>query len=263
MPGTQALSAQRAPAFSFDPQELVLALPSSDPLHDPRVESLPVTAEDVLEAVWRGVPTIEVRKRDDDNIVIDGKQRTKATIVANAIGAGVKYRGPVAAIKTAILELTKDEALVERISTKMGGRAMRIRATAANTGDDRDARLKMRARNSHSHQDELLERIRWAQNESEQYATPVADIAAAEKVSEATVRKWLAMDASKPRTPKARGKAKGPTRKRIGQVAASEHTPLGLAVVLRWTTGVVSDDELARQWPELAAALETTSGRSA
>lgn len=263
MPGVQALDAQRAPAFSFDPRELVMPNQPDDDLYDPRVEGLPVTREDVLLVISQGAAPIEVRKRDKETVIVDGKQRNKAMIVANVLGAGCIYKGPVKSVRAAIDELSKDEEFVQRVRSLMKGRQMRIRAVAANAGDSRDSRIKMRARNR-SHQDTMEERIKWAQEEHERWGTSVDDIADAEGETVQTVRRWLSPTTPKPRKP--RGPSARPAVAVLKKVLADGVPELGTLLkielgprermLLRMFVEGVNTVGFREEFPTLAKALE-------
>lgn len=264
MAGTQALTAGRTPAFVFDPADLVIDLPVDDPLHDPRVERFPVTKEDVLLIVTAGAPPIEVRKRGNDNIPIDGKQRTKASLVANALGAGVKYKGKVKPVKAAIELLGQDEDLVEFITKRMHGKPMKLRAVAANAGEEVDMRLRMQARNLHRHDDEIEETKAWAREQSETFGTSVAEIALAVHKSEATVKAWLGAGARKAGAAK---KMRGPSS-RVPMAALREALEAGSsdlsqrdAALLRMTLEGIDAPGFIEAFPVLATTLKEATGQ--
>lgn len=263
-----SLEAPRIQAFGFDPSDLVIALPKSDPLHDPRTETVPVTRDDVLNAIVRPLPPIEVRRRGDDSLVIDGKQRTKAALVANAIGARIAYRGPVEAVKLAIGEFMSDLEFVAKVREIMSAKPIRLRAVAFNSGDETDARLAMRARNYVGHGDPLTEKIRWAVEEAEKYGTPPDRIALAAAVSITTVKRWLAQGASgRPDKRRGRGKAVGPSKKRLGaihdELEAAGDGARDLAVLFGWLRGLKTDAELLEQWPDLTPSLQPKKTKKA
>ena len=134
MAGGQALVAQRAPAFSFDPNDLVIIDTPGDPLYQRDRNELPVTRDAVI-AIALGPPASSLRVRrlpDGRSAVATGRQRTKAALVANAIGAGVKYKGSLPAVKAAIAEFKKDPEFVERVTGLMRNRPIRLAALAAN-----------------------------------------------------------------------------------------------------------------------------------
>ena len=121
----------------------------------------------MLNIAARGVQTgIDVRRRGSDSIVLRGKQRTKSVIVVNALACGVPYTGPIKAIHTAIHVFGADEDFVKKV-TLWVKKPLKIRALPANAGDERDARMSMRAENAYRHGDPLQERIRFAQEEHE------------------------------------------------------------------------------------------------
>lgn len=209
----QALDAQRAPAFSFDPAtELTLITDPKHPLYDARV-NLPVERSMVLDVAARGVfQPIGVRRVGDERVVLFGRQRVKAAIVANVLGAGGFYGGDVPALQNAIVFMGKGEPFVDQLKKLMAGKPIRVPAVTRNAGDDSAARMMMKAENAHRRGDATVERIRAAQMAVEKHGDSVADIAQAENVDPKTVARWLKMDVSggtkKPRRTKAKGPGK-------------------------------------------------------
>jgi hypothetical protein len=154
----------------------------------------------------------------EESVVLFGRQRAKAAIVANALGGGVfTYRGPVKAIHDALTEMGEDEAFVAQIKALMGGKPIRVPAVARNSGDAATAWSMMKVENSHRRGDATRERIQSAQLAAEKHGTSPEVIAQAENVDVKTVRRWLAMDVSggpkKPRRTKAKGPGKVQIRK--------------------------------------------------
>lgn len=78
-----AVDAPRGNLFLMEPESLVLITDKKHPLYDPRVE-WPVSEAMVASVSAKGViePVI-VRKEGPDIVVIDGRQRTKASVEAN------------------------------------------------------------------------------------------------------------------------------------------------------------------------------------
>lgn len=257
MAGTQALEAQRAPAFSYAPEDLTLVTDPRDPLYDRRVEGCAVPRERVLDVAIRGVHTpIQVRRRGDDSVVIAGKQRTKAALVCNAIGAGVPYKGHVKAVKVAIEEFGADEDLVKKVTAFMRGKPIRVKAMAANSGDDSAARMLMRSENAQRQDDAKADRIRDVQEEIEKYATPIAELAIAHGVSEQTIARWSKVDLSAPAAAKGkRGKATRPSAKKVRAVYEALPEGDALRVPVGWMLGEVSKADFLKACPDLAKAL--------
>lgn len=263
MAGTQSLNLQRsAPTFTADPAELLIALPKTDPLYDPRVEGIAITKEDVILFLTVGPPVIEVRRRGDDNIPIDGKQRTKSAIVVNALGAGVKYKGPVNSVKAAIKELSHDEHLVEFCTSKIGGKAVRLRCVDANAGNEAEARLKIKARNNFRHEDAIEETIAWARDQIEKFGTPLAEVALAIRKSEATVTKWLKNGAPKKASERKKrvASARPPSSalRKVLQAGSADLSPRE-ATLLRMTLEGVKTPGFIEAFPILATTLSEAS----
>ncbi|MBV8720991.1 MAG: hypothetical protein JO277_02505 [Candidatus Eremiobacteraeota bacterium] len=207
----------RISAYTFSPEELTLVTDAHDPLYDKRVGD-PLKREFLLNIAARGVETaISVRRRGSENVVVRGKQRTKAVTVVNALACGVHYTGPVQAIHAAIREFGADADFVKKV-TLFVKKPLKIRALPANAGDERDARLSMRAENAHRHGDAKADQIRFVQEEHEKYGTPVEEIALNEGVEVSTVKRWLKTDLSERAKPKKRGKASRPSAKQIGEL---------------------------------------------
>lgn len=259
MAGTQALSAARAPAFSFDPRDLVLATDPRDPLFDKSVHK-PVYRVDVIDVAIRGIHTPpSVRRRGADSVVVIGRQRTKRAIVANALGAGQLYKGPVKAVQDAIREMGADADFVARVSLLMRGKPLKVKVVACNSGSESETRMLMRSENSRRQVVTKEERIAAAREDSEKYGATAGEIAEAEGVSVATVKRWLASDPSEPVVDKkARGKSKRPSGKTIDRVFGSDgwtHLTHREQQLLRWFAGTCADGAFEAVFPELARAV--------
>lgn len=234
----------RISAYTFDPLELVMITDEHDPLYDRRVhKSIVNRREFLLTIADLGVETpILVRNRDGQSIVTKGKQRTKGTIIVNALTAGVKYTGDLKCVHEAIEELGKDEEFVKMLTRFSKGKALKIPAKPNNAGDDARVRLAMRVENAHRINDARAETIEWVKEEHEKYGTSAEDIARSENVSVATVKRWLKTgDPTAPK--KKRGKAARPSTKKIEEVLAKIAT-LATArelALLDWARGKTKD----------------------
>lgn len=252
---------RRISAYTFDTDELTLITDVHDPLYDKRIED-PLDRAFVLNIAARGVQTgIDVRRRGAQSIVVRGKQRTKAVTVVNALACGVAYTGAVKAVHTAIHEFGADSDFVKKV-TLWVKKPLKIRALPANAGDERDARLSMRAENAYRHGDPIQERIRFVQEEHEKYGTPVEEIALNENVSTATAKRWLKTDLSTPRGPKKRGKATRPSRSQIDALVEQirvHATPRELAL-LDWARGKTNGKSVAEHF--LGTAREAKEARA-
>ncbi len=253
--GKHAIEGKRADGYTFDPNELVIITDKRHPLYDSR-EALPVERGDVLDVAIRGViEPIGVRKVDDENVVLFGKQRTKMTAVANALGAAQSYTGTCKAVHEAVKEFGEDEPFVKQLVAHMKGRALRVPAVARNSGEDKDARLMMRAENAHRRGDETVERIRWAQEAHEKFGETVEEIAQAENVDPKTVARWLKADVSNGRNKPKRTKAKGPGKPQIKKW--HEHKEIGddYRTLFGWLIGANSKDEMLKENPDLTGIV--------
>lgn len=255
MPGKQAPDGRRAQAFTFAPDELTLITDPKDPLFDKRVY-LPIDRGMVLSVAAQGViEPIGARRRDEESVVVFGKQRTKATTVANQLGAGVEYLGTLKPILEALAEFGADETFVGQLRTLMGGKAIRIPAVGRNAGEDSDARSVMRIENAHRQGDPVRERIRAAQLAVEKHGDSPEDIARDENVDVKTVKRWLAMDVSNGvRKPK-RGLAKGPSKAKLKTYRDHKETPKGMKVFLGWLIGENTREEMLNYFPDMGGIV--------
>lgn len=247
----------RVDAYAFDPRDLTLLTDKGDPLYDKRVED-PISREFVLDIAIRGPHTpIAVRRRDPNRIVVRGKQRTKACHVLNALTAAVPYTGDVKAIHTAIKEFGAALDFVKQLTTFTRGKSLKLKVMAANAGDDRDARLAMRSENAHRHGDLLAERVRYIQDEIEKYGTAPEDLALAEGVSVATIRRWSKMNTTTRTPKKKRGKASRPSRKQIETMYESHRDKLSMRerAIFDWVLG--STNDVGGLFPEATARVQT------
>lgn len=78
-----AFDAQRGTIFLLDPEDVVIVTDPSDPLYDERV-NLPLDEKMVLNMMHCGVvKVVEITKRGDEAVVVDGRQRIKHAREAN------------------------------------------------------------------------------------------------------------------------------------------------------------------------------------
>lgn len=253
--GKHAIEGKRADGYTFDPNELVIITDKRHPLYDAR-EALPVERGDVLDVAIRGVIVpIAVRKVDDENVVLAGKQRTKTVAVANALGAAQPYTGICKAVHKAIKEFAEDEPFVKQLVAHMKGRPLRVPAVARNAGEDKDARLMMRAENARRRGDETVERIRWAQEAHEKFGETVEEIAQAENVDPKTVARWLKADVSNGRNKPRRTKAKGPGKVQIRKWYEHPDIDVGYKTFLGFVLGETTREEALHYNPELKGIL--------
>jgi ParB family chromosome partitioning protein len=84
MPKPKTFSAATKDCFLFEPEKLVLVTDKDSPYYDTRVEGKP--APELVESILRqGVikPIVVTKDKDGNAIVVDGRQRVKAALVAN------------------------------------------------------------------------------------------------------------------------------------------------------------------------------------
>jgi hypothetical protein len=217
-----AFDAKRIDATSWDPNDLTLLTDPKDKLYDKHVED-EVPDEDVLNVAAVGVlQPIVIRKREHSDgrveaVVIAGRQRTKRSLVVNAL-VGQPYRGSVKAVHAAIKRMTTVLASIEIAKRVIAicPEGVRVPAVHRNRGDDASAREIKSVENAfRRREDPIVYLADDAQRLSELGRAP-EEIAEAMKCSVATVRRYLKMDTSKPRKPpQRRGKATRPSVKQL------------------------------------------------
>lgn len=80
---SNASECPRTNMYMVDPDDLVIITDKSDPLYDPRVE-LPVEEPMVLNIMHKGIlQNIRIVRRNNQDVVITGRQRVKAAREAN------------------------------------------------------------------------------------------------------------------------------------------------------------------------------------
>lgn len=205
---------KRIDAYTYAADAVVLITDPKDPLYDKRVTN-PITRERVVNVATFGIlQSLIFRKRGTEIIVNVGKQRTKTVLVINAL-LGTPYKGDVKVVHEAIAEFSKDEELVKLVMARTKGVPLRLPGLIRNSGDVASARLIVTSENSQRVNDSLQEAILRVQQNYEQHHIPVEDLAIAEGRSVASIKRWLNLDASKPRAKKTRGKAVRPSIKTI------------------------------------------------
>lgn len=247
MAGTQSLDAVRTVAFSFDPNDLIIIDTPGHPLYQKDRNELPVSREAVI-AIAIGPPASSLRVRrleDGRNGVATGRQRTKAACVANAIGAGVPYTGTLRAIKEAIAEFKKDPEFVERVTTLMRNKPIRLSALAANA-KIADVRGMIATENALAQAESKNATIAAVQEDVQKYDIPVNLVAEQRGLTVGQVKRMLKVDLSAPPAkPKARGKSTRPSAKRIKALASASGLPLPARLALEWAAGEHTDGEVA------------------
>lgn len=257
MAGTQALTASRTPAFSYDPNDLIISDTPGDPLYQKGRNELALTRDDVLAIATVGSPSsLKVRRRDDGDYVVTGRQRTKAAAVANELGAGVRYTGSLASIRSAILEFAKDADLCKRLTVLMRNKPIRLIATSANHGDDGYVRTVMAVENAYSHGEQKMAIMRAVQEDAERFGNSPEMIATARRVPLSTIKRWLKTDLSKPATRKPRGTSTRPSIAKIKKVMAAATGTLSVVKTLAWAIGEIDDAEFKERFPGCAKAFK-------
>lgn len=265
MAGTQALRASRTPAFSYDPNDLKISEREGDPLYQRERNELAITRDDVLAIATAGTPSsLKVRRRDDGDYIVTGRQRTKAAAVANELGAGVRYTGSLPAVRDAISEFAKDPDFCSRLTILMRNKSIRLVATSANHGDDNSVRTVMAIENAYAHGEAKAAIVRSVIEDSERFSHTAEMISLARKIPLSTVKRWIKKGlpqngAKTQRAPSTRPNAKqlravfdgmfGPDK-----VFAQEHYPA--RVILGWVLGDVEKAQLIAEFPLARKALE-------
>lgn len=265
----QALDAQRAPAFSFDPNELVIIDTPGHPLYQKDRNELPVSREAVI-AIAIGPPASSLRVRrleDGRNGVATGRQRTKAACVANAIGAGVPYTGgTLRAVREAIAEFKKDPEFVERVTTLMRNKPIRLSALAANA-KIADVRGMIATENALAQAESKNATIAAVQEDVQKYDIPVNLVAEQRGLTVGQVKRMLKVDLSAPAAKaKARGKSTRPSAKMLTDIAdalrAADHDH-DAVILLEFAAGKITIAEVIKEWPGLAAAVPAKKAKAA
>lgn len=262
--GGQALDAKRTPAFSFEPNQLVIIDKPGDPLYQRDRNELPVSREQVL-AIALGPPASSIRVRrleDGTAAVAAGRQRVKSAAVANAIGCGIAYTGKLASVKAAIAEYKKDADFVQHVTTLMRGRPRCLTAQAANDSIA-NVRGMIATENALAQVESKRAVIQGIQEDVREFEIPVAIVAARRGLKVSTVKRYLKVDLGKPiEKPKTRGKSTRPSAKRIlAVVAKMEEAAVtdginAMIDALRWAAGDTSEEDFFEDHGEFKPAAK-------
>lgn len=217
----QAFEASRmGGAYSFDPANLTLVTDPDDPLYDKRVEDnipdgavLDIAAQGVIEPV---VVRKRVIGRNTTAVVIDGIQRTKRVLVANAL-LGQPYRGEIQAVQDAI-ERLKSAPIGRRVIELCPDGPLKVPAVMRADRTDAEAYDAKVSANFWRHDDPVARRAEIAQR-MQKHGRTLDEIAARMGgCSTMTVRRMLAIDLSKPREKHVRSVATRPSAKQVSSL---------------------------------------------
>ena len=220
---------EHPPLVSTHERDLVVSgrLTPGDPLYQKDRNELPVTRDAVI-AIALGPPASSLRVRrlpDGRSAVATGRQRTKAALVANAIGAGVACCCEASlAVKAAIAEFKKDPEFAERVTGLMRNRPIRLAALAANA-DIASVRGMIATENALAQAESKRAVIAAIQEDVRKYDIPVALVAEQRGLTVGQVNRMLKVDLSAPAAkPKTRGKTTRPSAKVVKAVVAQLET---------------------------------------
>lgn len=235
---------------SLWPHEIKVIEDPAHALYDERLD-LPVSDSAIRNFAVRGqVQPVAVRVDGKDLVLVEGRQRWKRAVVINHVAGVHPYKGKNAAVLDAIKRVTGTE-LADVVSERCGN-GIKLRFDVFRGTEQAAAGAAISA-NEHREDDPVEAKIRKAQRLAGNGFSP-DDILTefAGKVSLATVKRWLAVDLSKPKTKKVRSRVVRPGAKKLE--AARAHLLVAghdqLASVVAWTLGLTK----AADVPELAGA---------
>jgi hypothetical protein len=260
MAGTQALDASRTPAFTYEPDALILVTKPGERFYSPTVED-PIPDGDVLDAVSRGIKlSLLVRKTAHGDVVVAGRQRTKRALVVNHILGVKKYDGPIKSVRDTIARIkgTPIEERIIEIGTAKWPKGLMLRAFAENGGSDLDAEAAGIAedeiRRGGSGQNNAIRAARARQLSESGY--PIDKIAETMRdVSIVTLRRWINKDPGGKAKAGKRGKATRPGAAKLKKVierAEAANLAQSAIAALQWAAGDITDDQFFDVYPRLA-----------
>lgn len=241
---------------SLWPHEIKVVEDPAHPLYDERLD-LPVSDSAIRNFAVRGqVQPVAVRVDGKDLVLVEGRQRWKRAVVINHVSGAQVYKGKIKAVHDAIAGLEGSDLatlIADRCPNGIKLRFDVFRGTA------QAASAAAVAANEHREDDGLELKIRKAQRLAAQ-SFSAEDIVEefAGRVSLATVKRWLAVDLSKPKAKKARSTTKKPGAKKLAalydHVASGTGSAVGATAThaLGWAMGRVTWAQLVEVIPELA-----------
>lgn len=242
----QALDAKRLGGyFAVMPADLVLVTDSSNEFYDLRVED-PIEEGAVLDVANEGIlENILVIRQKDGIVVVDGHQRVKRALAANAL-IGHPYKGPVKAVHECIEKLKKSD-VGKRIIELLADGPVQV-PVKIGADDVKQAWARKWSTNFWRHDDPVIRHATIAQR-MHAHGTPIPEIAARMNTSVMSVRRYIKMDLTKPRMkPKKRG---GDTRPRVKEiqnasVALEEKFTSRERVLVGWILGTQKKEVIAK-----------------
>lgn len=258
MPGTQALDLSRTVAFSAAAHELTLIVDKDDRLYDHRVFE-PLSDEFILSVANHGVlQSIRCQARGKDNVVIIGKQRTKACLVIDHLVGARAYKGTLAPVLEAVQRL-KVSDLGKRIVDLVGAKGVRLTVLVVPpSAGAAGAQRVMGVENAHRRGDTDAELARKAQR-METLGVPRQEIASDLGLTLNKLGRLLKVDPDAAPAPKKK-REPGPKRPGAKRLAAAravyaEEEESVPALLLGWVLGEVPAARVVAVLPALDGVL--------
>lgn len=236
---------------SWEAHELVL-----DGLPDERLND-EIADEAILNMAALGqLQPVLVRANGKGLEVVEGRQRVKRALVINHLAGRHAYEGPLSSVKKAINRLTGSN-LGKRVIAE-APKGIKVLVTV-HRGDEKEAMRAAVAANEHRHDDALERKIRKAKRLAKQGFAP-EEIAEDFGVSVATAKRWLTVEADKPKG--TRGKqSTAPTRAKLSAyherltAPDADEKAAKWAPVFAWLAGKGSRAAVYEAFPELEKYL--------
>jgi len=236
---------------SWEAHELVL-----DGLPDERLND-DLTDEGILNQATLGqLQPVLVRANGKGLEVVDGRQRVKRALVINHLAGRRAYDGELTSVKKAIARLEGTD-LGKRVIAE-AGKGVKVLVTVFRGEENAAPRAEIAA-NELRHDDSLARKIKKAKRQAKAGFSP-EEIAEDFGVSVASIKRWLSVDADKPK--KVRGKAsQAPTRAKLSGIAERMLAPDAedgmsrWALLFGWLAGKQSRADVVGAFPELEKYL--------
>lgn len=263
MAGTQALSASRTPAFTYEPHKLILVTEPGTRFYSDTVND-PISLWRVLDIAARGVKVaMLVRRTDAGDTVVDGRNRVKLGLVVNHLTGVHLYDGDLSSVHECIERIKGTDLetrIIELAQRRHGEGGVMIKALANNSGTDAEAEAdglaadEMR-RGGSGYSWEV--RARRAQQLIEAGQPIERVVESMDGVTVGTLRKWIAKLNAPPAAPKpARAATLRPKAKTLKRIFGGKNATPGLSLrestLILFIMGGQDEAGLFRAFPELA-----------
>ena len=274
MAGTQALNVSRTPAFTYKPQDLVLVTQPGARFYSATIDDRIDDAR-VLDIAARGVKVpILVRRTTAGDVVVDGRNRVKRSLVVNHLIGAHLYTGDLLAVREAIERIKGSDLetrIIELAQKRHGDGGVMVKAIANNSGTDAEAEAdglaadEMRRGGSGCTWDVRARRARQLIEAGQPIERVVESM---DNVPVPTLRKWIAKLSAGPSTPKARIKTTSsrPKAKELKQLFAGianiGFTPREYALI-GYFMGTTNREHLVSTVPELITTPAKEEGEAA